>query len=186
MDCKKLSMDACVHAAQNERLPLRVVVQVLFFEQVRTAMTGGIIVQDLPSSIKALLPPSQLQDLERSPSAEDACSQEDEAWQTVHHDFKTLKGDLASMKQRIADAERERSSIQHHEGTKQLVKHKATFPFPSISKKFLGKFFSQQNKVPPETSKSPDASPKDSDESSGSGTIPTGKATTRRQRHLVT
>nr|PNR62902.1 hypothetical protein PHYPA_001327 [Physcomitrium patens] len=27
MDCKKLSMDACMHAAQNDRLPLRVVVQ---------------------------------------------------------------------------------------------------------------------------------------------------------------
>ena len=40
MDCKKLSMDACMHAAQNDRLPLRVVVQVLFFEQVRSAMTG--------------------------------------------------------------------------------------------------------------------------------------------------
>jgi hypothetical protein len=28
MDCKKLSMEACVHACQNDRLPLRVVVQV--------------------------------------------------------------------------------------------------------------------------------------------------------------
>lgn len=28
MDCRKLSMDACMHAAQNERLPLRTVVQV--------------------------------------------------------------------------------------------------------------------------------------------------------------
>lgn len=37
MDVKKLMMDASRHAAQNERLPLRVVVQVLFFEQVRTA-----------------------------------------------------------------------------------------------------------------------------------------------------
>ncbi|XP_039044284.1 BTB/POZ domain-containing protein NPY1-like [Hibiscus syriacus] len=35
MDVKKLTMDASMHAAQNERLPLRVVVQVLFFEQVR-------------------------------------------------------------------------------------------------------------------------------------------------------
>ncbi|KAI4997926.1 hypothetical protein ZWY2020_053268 [Hordeum vulgare] len=35
MDCKKLSQEACMHAVQNERLPLRVVVQVLFFEQVR-------------------------------------------------------------------------------------------------------------------------------------------------------
>ncbi|KAL0016532.1 hypothetical protein SO802_003601 [Lithocarpus litseifolius] len=37
MDVKKLSMDASMHAAQNERLPLRVVVQVLFFEQVRAS-----------------------------------------------------------------------------------------------------------------------------------------------------
>ncbi|KAK8602611.1 hypothetical protein V6N13_057758 [Hibiscus sabdariffa] len=33
MDVKKLTLDASMHAAQNERLPLRVVVQVLFFEQ---------------------------------------------------------------------------------------------------------------------------------------------------------
>uniref|UniRef100_J3LE05 NPH3 domain-containing protein n=1 Tax=Oryza brachyantha TaxID=4533 RepID=J3LE05_ORYBR len=38
MDCQKLSFDACMHAAQNERLPLRVVVQVLFSEQVRGFM----------------------------------------------------------------------------------------------------------------------------------------------------
>ena len=37
MDVKKLTMHASMHAAQNERLPLRVVVQVLFFEQVRAA-----------------------------------------------------------------------------------------------------------------------------------------------------
>ncbi|KAF8370042.1 hypothetical protein HHK36_031940 [Tetracentron sinense] len=35
MDCQKLSIDACMHAAQNDRLPLRVVVQVLFSEQVK-------------------------------------------------------------------------------------------------------------------------------------------------------
>lgn len=37
MDVKKLSKGACIHAAQNDRLPLRVVVQVLFFEQLRAA-----------------------------------------------------------------------------------------------------------------------------------------------------
>ncbi|XVF89403.1 hypothetical protein PTKIN_Ptkin19aG0127500 [Pterospermum kingtungense] len=37
MDVKKFTMDASMHAAQNERLPLRVVVQVLFFEQARAA-----------------------------------------------------------------------------------------------------------------------------------------------------
>ncbi|XP_041016057.1 BTB/POZ domain-containing protein At1g67900-like [Juglans microcarpa x Juglans regia] len=54
LDCKKLSMEACMHAAQNELLPLRVIVQVLFFEQARAAMAGGKVTE-LPSNIKALL-----------------------------------------------------------------------------------------------------------------------------------
>ncbi|KAI3990661.1 hypothetical protein MKX01_022961 [Papaver californicum] len=37
MDVKKLTVNASMHAAQNERLPLRVVVQVLYFEQIRGA-----------------------------------------------------------------------------------------------------------------------------------------------------
>ncbi|KAI8017788.1 BTB/POZ domain-containing protein DOT3 [Camellia lanceoleosa] len=42
MDCEKLSFDACMHAAQNDRLPLRSVMQVLLSEQVkmRSAMQG--------------------------------------------------------------------------------------------------------------------------------------------------
>ncbi|KAL8250987.1 hypothetical protein R6Q59_034680 [Mikania micrantha] len=43
MDCRKLSPEACKHAVQNERLPLRVVVQVLFFEQLRATTTGGML-----------------------------------------------------------------------------------------------------------------------------------------------
>lgn len=35
LDCRKLSPEACEHAVQNERLPMRVIVQVLFFEQIR-------------------------------------------------------------------------------------------------------------------------------------------------------
>lgn len=54
LDCKKLSVEACMHAAQNEMLPLRVLVQVLFFEQARAAMAGGQVT-DLPANIKALL-----------------------------------------------------------------------------------------------------------------------------------
>lgn len=55
LDCKKLSMEACMHAAQNELLPLRVVVQVLFFEQARATMGNGGKVTELPSNIRALL-----------------------------------------------------------------------------------------------------------------------------------
>lgn len=43
-----------MHAAQNEMLPLRVVVQVLFFEQARAAKSGGKMTE-LPVNIKELL-----------------------------------------------------------------------------------------------------------------------------------
>ncbi|KAL3616845.1 hypothetical protein CASFOL_039239 [Castilleja foliolosa] len=46
MDCQKLSLEACTHAAQNERLPLRIIVQVLFFEQLqlRNSIAGCFLV----------------------------------------------------------------------------------------------------------------------------------------------
>ncbi|KAJ7533604.1 hypothetical protein O6H91_13G056700 [Diphasiastrum complanatum] len=134
MDCKKLSMDACMHAAQNERLPLRVIVQVLFFEQVRTAMTGGTetLLNDLPSNIKALLPPND--NSQKSMQS----STKDDSWDTVHHDFKALKGDLASMKQRIAEAEQERMQVQQ-----EVVKHAKTKGMFN-PKRFLGKIWSNK------------------------------------------
>ncbi|KAK3232445.1 hypothetical protein Dsin_004326 [Dipteronia sinensis] len=48
MNCQKLSLEASTHAAQNERLPLRVIVQVLFFEQLRlrTSIAGWFFVSD--------------------------------------------------------------------------------------------------------------------------------------------
>ncbi|KAM0845989.1 hypothetical protein ACQ4PT_055974 [Festuca glaucescens] len=41
MDCKKLTAEASSHAVQNERLPLRVVVQVLSFEQLRASAASA-------------------------------------------------------------------------------------------------------------------------------------------------
>jgi hypothetical protein len=39
MDCQRLSREACAHAAQNRRLPVQVVVQVLYYDQER--LVGG-------------------------------------------------------------------------------------------------------------------------------------------------
>ncbi|KAH7553575.1 hypothetical protein JRO89_XS12G0028800 [Xanthoceras sorbifolium] len=52
MDCQKLSLEASTHAAQNERLPLRVIIQVLFFEQLRlrTSISGWFFVDNFESS----------------------------------------------------------------------------------------------------------------------------------------
>ncbi|CAI9266737.1 unnamed protein product [Lactuca saligna] len=41
MDCEKLSREACAHAAQNDRLPVQTVVQVLFYQQQRLRDTMG-------------------------------------------------------------------------------------------------------------------------------------------------
>ncbi|KAL9402667.1 hypothetical protein Peur_006516 [Populus x canadensis] len=48
MNCQKFSLEASTHAAQNERLPLRVIVQVLFFEQLRlrTSVSGWFFVSE--------------------------------------------------------------------------------------------------------------------------------------------
>ncbi|KAJ1700376.1 hypothetical protein LUZ63_000155 [Rhynchospora breviuscula] len=50
MEVRKLSTEASIHAAQNDRLPLRVVVQVLFFEQQRTATSTP-----LPGKLNSIL-----------------------------------------------------------------------------------------------------------------------------------
>ncbi|KAL4185798.1 hypothetical protein AMTRI_Chr10g232530 [Amborella trichopoda] len=57
LDCQKLSLDVCMHAVQNERLPLRVVVQVLFSDHVKNAISS---IPDksinLRSDLRAMLP----------------------------------------------------------------------------------------------------------------------------------
>ncbi|KAM0829196.1 hypothetical protein ACQ4PT_067033 [Festuca glaucescens] len=61
MNCQKLSLEACTHAAQNERLPLRVVVQVLFFEQLRlrTTMARWFFVTDNNAAVDQGSPSSR-------------------------------------------------------------------------------------------------------------------------------
>ncbi|XP_021274148.1 BTB/POZ domain-containing protein At5g67385 [Herrania umbratica] len=51
MDCQKLSREACAHAAQNDRLPVQTVVQVLYYEQqrLRDVMNGSISSGDSPA-----------------------------------------------------------------------------------------------------------------------------------------
>ncbi|XP_076949963.1 BTB/POZ domain-containing protein At5g03250-like [Bidens hawaiensis] len=48
MNVQKLSLEASTHAARNERLPMRVIVQVIFFEQlrIRTSIAGWFYVSE--------------------------------------------------------------------------------------------------------------------------------------------
>ncbi|KAJ7952781.1 BTB/POZ domain-containing protein [Quillaja saponaria] len=51
MDCQKLSREACAHAAQNDRLPVQTVVQVLYYEQqrLRDVMDGSLVGGESPT-----------------------------------------------------------------------------------------------------------------------------------------
>ncbi|MBA0876072.1 hypothetical protein Goshw_027669 [Gossypium schwendimanii] len=94
MDCKKLSAEACMHAVQNERLPLRVVVQVLFFEQARATTSSGSSTPDLPGSIRALLPGGS------HGSSRSTTTNTEEDWDSVPtaEDIKALKGELTTLR----------------------------------------------------------------------------------------
>ncbi|GAB4853440.1 hypothetical protein Ancab_017630 [Ancistrocladus abbreviatus] len=90
MDCKKLSADACMHAVQNERLPMRVIVQVLYFEQVRAAVTSGTSTPDLPKSIREL----------NNGSSKSTTANADEYWDAMAtaEELKALKSELAALR----------------------------------------------------------------------------------------
>ncbi|XWS29719.1 hypothetical protein CRYUN_Cryun24cG0054400 [Craigia yunnanensis] len=94
MDSRKLSTEACMHAVQNERLPLRVVVQVLFFEQVRTTASAGNSMPDLPGSITALVPGGF------HGSSRSTTTNTEEDWDSVPaaEDIKALKRELATQR----------------------------------------------------------------------------------------
>ncbi|XP_024978516.1 BTB/POZ domain-containing protein At5g66560-like isoform X2 [Cynara cardunculus var. scolymus] len=113
MDCRKLTLEACTHAAQNERLPLRAVVQVLFFEQLqlRQAIAGTLINTDIGRL-----------DMERLPEMarqEDESIVEDEVergiggtWTAAVRDNQVLRLDMDSMRTRVNHLERECSTMK--------------------------------------------------------------------------
>uniref|UniRef100_A0A1J3EV68 BTB/POZ domain-containing protein NPY5 n=1 Tax=Noccaea caerulescens TaxID=107243 RepID=A0A1J3EV68_NOCCA len=94
MDCRKLSVEACAHAVQNERLPMRVVVQVLFFEQVRANSNNGS--SSTGNSTPEIIPAS------RSTNTED----DTECWDT--EDIQALRGELANL--RLAKKQQENNN----------------------------------------------------------------------------
>ncbi|KAF3501467.1 hypothetical protein F2Q69_00040356 [Brassica cretica] len=94
MDCRKLSVEACMHAVQNDRLPLRVVVQVLFFEQVRASASSGSSTPDFPKGIRELRSCGTYGSSRSVPTV-----MEDE-WDAVatEEEMRALKSEIAALK----------------------------------------------------------------------------------------
>ncbi|XP_073142928.1 BTB/POZ domain-containing protein At5g66560-like [Henckelia pumila] len=104
LDCQKLTLEACTHAAQNERLPLRAVVQVLFFEQLqlRHAISGTILGGGGTDG------ENEDEELVHRSRAEEGNS----TWRAAVRDNQVLRGDMDSMKARVQDLERECSTMK--------------------------------------------------------------------------
>ncbi|XP_016437067.2 BTB/POZ domain-containing protein At3g44820-like isoform X2 [Nicotiana tabacum] len=107
IDFQKLSIDACAHASQNDRLPLRVVLQVLFFEQLqlRTALAGCLHVLDTESAPAAPVTVTGPTDMAGQIVQRDG-------WVTVVRENQGLKVDLERMKSRVGELEEEFSKIK--------------------------------------------------------------------------
>lgn len=103
MDCQKLSLEACTHAAQNERLPLRVIVQVLFFEQLQ-----------LRSSIaECLMISENLEGGSRQLGLPISAEQHrGVGWPLATRENQALREGMDGMKQRVAELEKECSTMR--------------------------------------------------------------------------
>ncbi|GFP87395.1 putative BTB/POZ domain-containing protein at3g08660 [Phtheirospermum japonicum] len=96
VDCQKLSQEACNHAAQNDRLPVHLVVQVLYFEQLRlkNAMSGswgdGLLSQKMSSSGVVSAPMSPR-----------------DTYASLRRENRELKLEISRMRVRLSDLEKE-------------------------------------------------------------------------------
>ncbi|XP_012075652.1 BTB/POZ domain-containing protein At1g30440 isoform X2 [Jatropha curcas] len=129
MDCQKLSLEACTHAAQNERLPLRIVVQVLFFEQLqlRTSIAGCFLVSDNLDGSRQL----------RSGFAGSA----EGGWATAVRENQVLKVGMDNMRMRVSELEKECSNMRQE--IEKLGRPKGSSAWGNVSKKFGFKIKSQ-------------------------------------------
>ncbi|KAK7386493.1 hypothetical protein VNO78_26763 [Psophocarpus tetragonolobus] len=115
LDCQKLTLEACTHAAQNERLPLRAVVQVLFFEQLqlRHAIAGTLMAAEAAAD-----PGRQSASLEREAEVGgeglgiEHVQERNGTWRVAVRENQVLRLDMDSMRTRVHQLERECSSMK--------------------------------------------------------------------------
>ncbi|GAB2297934.1 hypothetical protein Dimus_032018 [Dionaea muscipula] len=135
-------MEACIHAAQNELLPLRVVVQVLFFEHVRIAMAGGKVA-DLPHNIKTLFVSSPSEDSSRPPATLSSSAivppSEEDRWSIAG--LESLKPKLSTPKMKLSKDEKYDDVLEHNTFT-EASPHKVFRSHPSRPKRMISKLLS--------------------------------------------
>lgn len=123
MDCQKLSQEACTHAAQNERLPVQVMVQVLYFEQLRLRKALSSSNPDCES-----LPPLYMSQRTGSGTASATMSPR-ENYASLRRENQDLRLEVSRMKMKLNDLEKE-----HVMGSTERA---SSTEKPSSSSKFI-------------------------------------------------
>ncbi|CAB4282907.1 unnamed protein product [Prunus armeniaca] len=152
IDFSKLSIDACAHASQNERLPLRVVLQVLFFEQMhlRTALAGclhGLETESGPAGPVTVPGDMAGQIIQR------------DGWVTMVRENRVLKVDMEKMRSRVGELEEEFSKIKQE--MKKVNKSHSSLSSPRVVARRIGcSLLSRPSDAKPDTIESTGPSPR--------------------------
>lgn len=128
MDCQKLSREACAHAAQNDRLPVQTVVQVLYYEQQRLRE-----VMDSSTHSNAESPSLAIK---ANASSAIVCSASTDEYASLRRENQDLKLELAKMKMQLKEIKKataEKSSPSIPSANKPPLPKKSLIS--SVSKK---------------------------------------------------
>lgn len=128
MDCQKLSREACAHAAQNDRLPVQTVVQVLYYEQqrLRDVMNGSLIGGESPALPSKL----NLYSNDIHPVSDELSS--------LRRENDDLKIELVKMKMKLKEIERSTSTTKSAVNSPQgIILSSPAYKPPQPRKSFI-------------------------------------------------
>ena len=128
-----------MHAAQNELLPLRVVVQVLFFEQAKATMAGSKVAE-LPSNIKALLAAHNIDPSKPPAPLSTTTSVQADDQQSISG-LKSPKSKLSTLQMKLAEDDYLNENEMHPDGMSRPSKFKAFCSLPTRPKRIFSKLW---------------------------------------------
>lgn len=153
IDVHRLSLDACLHASQNDRLPLRMVVQVLFSEQVklRNAITGGS-----HAALEERTPLSLLMQFARVSTSDSDPQSSRDGWSIPNMDFRALQLEVQQMRAEFTGLKSYCSGLQQQ--LEKVSKNKGFFSWGSSFKKLNSMWKFTNNSQPGKSASSRPAS----------------------------
>ncbi|GJY88501.1 BTB/POZ domain-containing protein [Tanacetum coccineum] len=124
IDCQKLSIDACAHASLNKRLPMRFVLQVLFFEQLhmKTALCNVLNTEYNHTDPMATFPHGG--------------TSKRYGWVNLVHENQVLRVGMERMWTRVHELEEEFNSLKQE--MKRISQSNSSLSSPRFLAKTLG------------------------------------------------